>query len=675
MHMIKKTGVIKLHTAIIDLFYNHTRLCLVIIYNSLILVVPIVLYILNPIILNYPPDFLEASKELNVSYVAKILIGVLFVMFTGSFLLFIALKDISSWRKASISGDHKKILEIRRKCLKLPYMIYIFQTLFITFCMAVVLFTFSLINLSFIYIRILILLFSLISFSGLATFISVNKIFKLILFETYDRHEQDGFRLGLRSKIYFQLVPIFIVALLFVSMLGYSRIVAEKGDLCYELYKSTLDNKFDNIKDTDSLDQVKGILRSIKLQGNDDCTFIIAPDGSIITSDSSNLSTIYRYYINKLKPSYSGRVYDMTCEIQGVIKKISINNENWVVGIKFEVASQKAISIFIIGFIVLLILNILVLFYISKSLVDDISNVAKSLTEIAEGKQVDLYKKIPVTSNDEIADLIVAFHKIQDLEKSNINSLKEKQEIIMEKERLAALGHMIGGITHNLNSPIMSISVITGILKDLVKEYTESIGDKNVTEEDHKEIAKEMMSHLEKLGPQCAFMSNIINTMKLQAVKLNESTNDSFNLDELVKIINLLVHYKQKIHNCIVNISIQIDDNPKILGEVNNIAQVIDNLILNAMESYGENSGRVDVTVLKEDRNIKLEVKDYGNGISDDIRDKIFKQMVTTKGKHGTGVGLYMSYSTVKGRFGGDMWFESQEGKGTIFYITIPFIE
>jgi signal transduction histidine kinase len=191
----------------------------------------------------------------------------------------------------------------------------------------------------------------------------------------------------------------------------------------------------------------------------------------------------------------------MTCEIQCVIKKISINNENLVVGIKFEVASQKAISIFIIGFIVLLILNILVLFYISKSLVDDISNVAKSLTEIAEGKQVDLYKKIPVTSNDEIADLIVAFHKIQDLEKSNINSLKEKQEIIMEKERLAALGHMIGGITHNLNSPIMSISVITGILKDLVKEYTESIGDKNVTEEDHKEIAKEMMSHLENSAP------------------------------------------------------------------------------------------------------------------------------------------------------------------------------
>lgn len=675
MDMTKKPKAGRIQTLLIGLFYKHTRLCLIIIYNVLILIVPLVLLILNPVILNYPPGFSEASRDLNVSYITKIITGVLLIMFTGSFLLFKALKEISIWKKAKDSGDHKKILEIRRKCLKLPYTIYIFQTLFITFCMAVVLFTFSLINLSFIYIRILILAFSLISFSALATLIAVNKIFKQILFETYDRQEHDGFRLGLRSKIYFQLIPIFIVALLFVSMIGYSRIVAEKGDLCFELYKSLLDSRFDNTKDINNSNQVNGILHSIKLQGNDDCTFVISPDGSITTSNGSNLSLIYRYYINKLKPSYNGRVYDMTCEIQGVIKRISINNEDWVVGIKFEVASQKALTVFIISFIVLLVLNILVLFYISKSLVDDISIVAKSLTEIAEGEKVDLYKKIPVTSNDEIADLIVAFHKIQDVVNSNIKSIEEKQEIIMEKERLASLGHMIGGITHNLNSPIMSISVITGILKDLVKEYGESIGDKNVTEEDHKEIAVEMMTHLEKIGPQCAFMSNIINTMKLQAVKLNESTNDSFYLDELVKIINLLVHYKQKVHNCIVNIHIQIDNNPKVLGEVNNIAQVIDNLILNAMESYDGARGIIDMTVSKEDQNIKLEVKDYGKGISDDIREKIFKQMVTTKGKHGTGVGLYMSYSTIKGRFGGDMWFESQEGKGTVFYITIPFIE
>ena len=54
------------------------------------------------------------------------------------------------------------------------------------------------------------------------------------------------------------------------------------------------------------------------------------------------------------------------------------------------------------------------------------------------------------------------------------------------------------------------------------------------------------------------------------------------------------------------------------------------------------------------------------------IQDKIFKEMVTTKGKNGTGLGLYMSYSTIKGKFNGDLSFISEEGVGTKFTITIP---
>ena len=48
--------------------------------------------------------------------------------------------------------------------------------------------------------------------------------------------------------------------------------------------------------------------------------------------------------------------------------------------------------------------------------------------------------------------------------------------------------------------------------------------------------------------------------------------------------------------------------------------------------------------------------------------------MITTNGKNGTGLGLYMSYSTIKGKFNGDLSFESEEGKGTIFTISLPII-
>ena len=54
------------------------------------------------------------------------------------------------------------------------------------------------------------------------------------------------------------------------------------------------------------------------------------------------------------------------------------------------------------------------------------------------------------------------------------------------------------------------------------------------------------------------------------------------------------------------------------------------------------------------------------------VQDKLFKEMITTKGKNGTGLGLFMSYSNIRAHFNGNMTFESEEGKGTRFDIAIP---
>lgn len=69
---------------------------------------------------------------------------------------------------------------------------------------------------------------------------------------------------------------------------------------------------------------------------------------------------------------------------------------------------------------------------------------------------------------------------------------------------------------------------------------------------------------------------------------------------------------------------------------------------------------------------IIIMVKDYGEGISEDIKSRIFKFMVTTKGKNGTGLSLLLSYSTIIGKFGGEIWFESKEKQGTVFCIAVP---
>jgi len=278
---------------------------------------------------------------------------------------------------------------------------------------------------------------------------------------------------------------------------------------------------------------------------------------------------------------------------------------------------------------------------------------------------------IPIYSSKKNLGSILLFKDVTEY-KRHIEIIKRNQEILMEQERMASLGQMIGGIAHNLKTPIMSISGGIEALHDLVTEYRESISDPQVTTEDHLEIATEMEEWLEKMRPYCRYMSDVISAVKGQAVQMTDSSTDKFTVEELLKRIEVLMQHELKISHCQLNIQSSIDPNTEIKGELNNLVQIFDNIISNSIQSYEGRPGKVDLHVTKNDEDINFVFRDSGKGIPDDIQPRLFKEMVTTKGKDGTGLGLYMSSSTIKGRFGGNMWFSSKEGEGTSFYITIP---
>jgi len=278
----------------------------------------------------------------------------------------------------------------------------------------------------------------------------------------------------------------------------------------------------------------------------------------------------------------------------------------------------------------------------------------------------------PIYSNESTIGTIILLKDITD-HKRNIETIKRNQQILMERERLAFLGELIGGIAHNLKTPIMSVSGGLEGLYDLINEYEESIDDKKVTPEDHHQIAKEMQEWIFKLKPHLSYMSEVISTVKDQAVHLSAVTSYSFSLSELVKRIEILVKNKLKIHHCRLNLDVKMDDAVEIYGDISSLVQVLDNIIINAIEAYKDSRGDIDLIIEKVDENnILFTIKDYAYGMDEEVKNKLFKQMITTKGKDGTGLGLYMSYSTIKGRFGGNMWFDSVKGNGTTFYIQIP---
>lgn len=256
-----------------------------------------------------------------------------------------------------------------------------------------------------------------------------------------------------------------------------------------------------------------------------------------------------------------------------------------------------------------------------------------------------------------------------------IETINRNQAMLMEQQHLATLGQLIGGIAHNLRTPIMAIAGGLESLRDLVREYQISIGDNSVTEDDHREIAADMLAWIDKTKPFCSYMTEIISAVKDQAVRLGDSSMSKFTLAEFLKRVETLMKFELKMHHCILNIDNRLPDDTEVLGTMNNLIQIVSNIILNAIEAYNESEGQIDLTVepcSSNPKNIRISIRDYGPGIPEGIQQKLFKEMTTSKGKKGTGLGLYLSYITIKGKFGGNMWFETSPGQGTTLYISVP---
>ena len=256
----------------------------------------------------------------------------------------------------------------------------------------------------------------------------------------------------------------------------------------------------------------------------------------------------------------------------------------------------------------------------------------------------------------------------------DMKTIKDNQDMLIEKERLASLGQMIGGIAHNLKTPIMSIAGAAEGLSDLIKEYDSSIEDPEVTVQDHHEIASDMNVWIEKIRTHLSYMSDVITAIKGQAVNFADQTSTSFTVKELMNYVDILM--KHELKNALINLKSQadIDVGTEVKGNINSLVQVINNIISNAIQAYqsqGETNKDIDFRVYKEGSNIIFKIQDYAGGLPQNVQEKLFKEMITTKGKNGTGLGLFMSYSNIKAHFSGNLRYETSS-EGTSFFIEIP---
>ena len=650
-------------------------------YSIVAIILLIVVSLVLPSILNYGPGSINTSFDIEMSYISYsqqfflISLIVLVALFMISKVL---LRDIDKWYAMDDSEKYKNldlIKKVRKKCFNLPYIFFTFEVVVPTILTTIFLFVTGSHH-KIMVAKILILIVSFLFVLAVYSFIFAKSIYTDILAKTYSKDSNIGFRIEIWKKISLQILPIFVAAILITSLIGYSRTVAQKEDIYFSIYNKELNSVFDKSKEY-SFDDVINKLNEFSLFNTENHSkFVILPDEKIVTISGPEVSDFVKKYTLELSEKYGGRTYDSYgVDAQGSTIKLKTDLGTIYVGILFNIDAGSTLTYFVINFIALLVLLVFVLYLVTKSLSNDLVAVSNGFSQICENEQ-NINSNLPIVSNDEIGDLVSYFNKIQKQQKAYLDQLHNNQDMLMEKERLASLGQLIGGISHNLKTPIMSISGAAEGLTDLINEYDASIGDSEVTSEDHHAIANDMREWITKIHSYTSYMSDIITAVKGQAVKLSENESDEFTIDELVKRVNILMKHEIRNASLTLETNIEVPDTTTLHGDVNSLVQVVNNLITNAIQSYnGKRDQSITLTVKQNNNDLIISVVDHGCGIPANVQEKLFKTMVTTKGKNGTGLGMFMSYSTIRGHFNGNIAFSSEVGKGSTFNIIIPLFK
>jgi len=259
------------------------------------------------------------------------------------------------------------------------------------------------------------------------------------------------------------------------------------------------------------------------------------------------------------------------------------------------------------------------------------------------------------------------------LANETIKSIKENQAKLVEQERLASLGELLGGIAESITNKLVCIANSASMEERAINKYTDIVSKEISLSQEHYQITKEIYEQIEKIKGYCHNMGDILNAVNKQALFIKSSGNEKvFPLKIIETELDIMLEGELVIQNCSISKDFQVDKDLELKGRVEDLTHVLLNLVKNAMEAYGGKGGQIDFKIIKRENNIEFSVKDYGKGIPEQVKGKIFNQMVSTKDSKGTGLGLYVSSSIVKGRFGGRLWFESEEGKGTEFFVSIP---
>jgi len=249
---------------------------------------------------------------------------------------------------------------------------------------------------------------------------------------------------------------------------------------------------------------------------------------------------------------------------------------------------------------------------------------------------------------------------------------KDKQDKLLELEKMASLGKRVAGITHEINTPL-GISV-TGISHFL--ELNQDLNDKFLNEEMSEEDFSCFMSTTQELGKLIFTNLNKANVLvkSFKQVSLDQSNEEKreFNLNTYLE--EIILSLSSEIKKKKINVEINCDSNLFMYGNAGLFSQIITNLIMNTIRHgfKNKNDAKIRIKCSKTESKVSLLYSDNGEGIKKENLEKIFDTYFSTNKKEGgSGLGLSIIKSIIIRDFKGYITCSSYEEKGTEFNIEL----
>ena len=323
----------------------------------------------------------------------------------------------------------------------------------------------------------------------------------------------------------------------------------------------------------------------------------------------------------------------------------------------YMLKAKKARKEFFFLFFLIIMIDLIGGIFLIKITVDPIKCFVRGTKRIAEG---DLDYQVEVFSSDEIGLLAHSFNEMTKKLKNSQNNLTQRGKKLEEKTRELELKNkemeiFIYSVSHDLKAPLV---VVDGFAANLFTNCKNRLGKKN-------------LYYLERIRANTSQMEFLIEDL-LEFSRIGK-VEGNLEFVNIVKVINLTKEmFSTALEKKEIRFSLK-GPFPLVWGDRNRIRQIFDNLIGNSIKFIGDKKyPEIEIGYYNDDENCwTFYVKDTGIGISSRYHERIFEVFHRLKDveTEGTGVGLAIVKKIIDS-YGGKIWVESEEGKGTIFYFT-----